>query len=131
MLKVSAGEFYVLGVTLFNLSHFAITLFNTYDLENGNPQFSTETLQDTLAASSYIILPSQRVLKTRLSNPNQFPFGHRFYSDIYFGKEKYRKLYQTSCSLFCKIAYLGDPIFRFEQTAVVFDRPTVFIFQKL
>jgi len=125
------SEVYDLGITPFNSSHFAITLFNTYDLDNGNPEYSINTLQETLAASSYIILPSQRVIKTRLTNPKRFPVGHRFYKDVYIEKEKYRKIYQTPCSLFCTIAYLGDPIFRYEQTAVVFDRPTVFIFQKL
>lgn len=125
------SEVYDLGITPFNSSHHAITLFNTYELDNQNPEYTPQTLNALLTQSKYIILPSQRILKTRLLNSQAFPLGNGFYQDLIDEKLGYKKIYQTPCSLFCQIVYLGDPLFQFEQTASVFDRPTIQIYQKL
>ncbi len=124
------SEVYDLGIIPFNNSYHAITLFNTYDLDTQSLEYSPENLRSALTHNDYIILSSQRVLKTRLLDVGNFPLGHRFYKDLLDGKLGFRKVYQTPCSVFCKIVYLGDPVFNFEQTSVVFDRPTIYIFKK-
>jgi hypothetical protein len=123
------SEVYDLGIMPFNNAFPKIDLFNFYDLDQSNP-FIKNGLQTRLNNSEYIILPSQRLLKIRLNNPNKFPDGYNFYNELITGKLGYEKVYETPCDLLCKITYLGDPVFRYEETANVFDRPTVFIFQK-
>lgn len=123
------SEVYDLGIVPFNSAFRNISLFNFYDLDQ-TPDKSLE-LKSVLSQSEYIILPSQRVLKTRLLNKNEFPIGNKFYKDLLGGKMEYKKVYETPCDIFCKITYLGDPVFSYEQTVNVFDRPTVLIFKKI
>jgi len=78
----------------------------------------------------YIILPSQRILQSRLENPTNFPKGYVFYTSLLNGQLGYHKIYETPCDIFCKITYLNDPVYWWEQTVTVFDRPTVFIFKE-
>lgn len=124
------SEVYDLGIIPFNPFFSKITLFNFYDLDNAGVT-KMEELNSLILKSEYIILPSNRIMKTRLTNAKQFPVGHRFYTSLFNGRLGYTKIYQTPCDIFCKITYLGDPIFSFEETANVFDRPTVFIFKKV
>lgn len=124
------SEVYDLGILPFNPLFPSITLFNFYDLDNNSPQSTPSTLSTLLDQTQYIILPSQRILKSRLLHPKDFPNGYAFYNSLFSGKLGYRLIYETPCDIFCKIIYLGNPVFRFEETANVFDRPTVFIFQK-
>lgn len=124
------SEIYDLGIVPFNTSFSDITLFNFYDLDNHSLDATPEALQQQLSQKEYIILPSQRIIKSRMINKEKFPKGHTLYSDLLSNKLRFKKIYETPCDLFCKITYLGDPIFRFEQTANVFDRPTIFIFKK-
>ena len=114
------SEAYDLGIVPFNSAFRNISLFNFYDLDQ---------IPD-ISQSEYIILPSQRILKTRLINKNKFPIGNKFYKELFNGDLGFKKIYETHCDIFCKITYLGDPVFRLEQTANIFDRPTVFIFKK-
>lgn len=123
------SEIYDMGIVPFNPHLSNIALFNFYDLDQ-TPDIKSLELENFLSQSQYIILPSQRILKTRLVNNDKFPNGYRFYNNLINGKLGYKKVYETSCDIFCKIIYLGDPVFSFEETANVFDRPTVFIFQK-
>lgn len=124
------SEIYDVGILPFNSFFSHITLFNFYDLDN--PHISNlADLLNTLDTTDYIILPSQRILKNRISNPDQFPIGNTFYSNLINEKNGFEKIYQTPCDIFCKITYMGDPIHNIEETAVVFDRPTVFIFKKI
>lgn len=83
-----------------------------------------------LTESSLIVLPSQRLVRSRLMNPQDFPVGNRFYSELFLRKLGFVKIYETPCDVFCKITYLSNPLFSYEETASVFDRPTVFIFMK-
>lgn len=122
-------ETYDLGILPFNNYFSNITLFNFYDLDNV-PEKENE-LRSMLASTGYIILPSQRILRSRITKPDKFPKGHAFYSALLSEKLGFKKIYETPCSLFCKIIYLNNPVFSFEQTATVFDRPTVFIFEKI
>lgn len=122
------SEVYDLGIVPFNQYLSNINLFNFYDLDQVSDTKSE--LTSALSKSSYIILPSQRILKTRLLNKNKFPTGNTFYEKLLAGKLGYLKIYETPCGIFCKITYFGDPIFSLEQTVNVFDRPSVFIFQK-
>ena len=64
-------------------------------------------------------------------NKNKFPIGNKFYKNLLNGDLGFKKIYETPCDIFCKIIYLGDPVFSFEQTTNVFDRPPVFIFKKI
>jgi len=124
------SEVYDMGIVPFNRYLLNISLFNFYDLDQ-IPQIKSLELKEFLKKGEYIILPSPRILKTRLTNKNKFPNGYKFYSELISGRLGYEKVYETSCDIFCKISYLGDPIFSFEQTANVFDRPTIFIFKKI
>lgn len=123
------SEVYDLGIIPFNNTYKNIDLFNFYDLDSGN-QLLPIQLQSKLQNAEYIILPSQRLLKIRLNNPKKFPNGYSFYKSLIAGKLGYEELYRTPCDIFCKITYLGDPVFRYEETANVFDRPTVYILKK-
>ncbi len=123
------SEVYDLGIVPFNNNFTQISLFNFYDLDN-NPNKEFE-LKSSIKKSDYIILPSQRIVDSRLSNKNYFPEGYNFYSDLFSGKLGFKKVYQTECDIFCKLTYLGNPISNVEQTSNVFDRPTVFIFEKI
>lgn len=126
------SEVYDLGIVPFNDPFGSITLFNFYDLDNelSSPELKQELAKD-LNQSEYIILPSQRIIKTRIINKEKFSAGNIFYSRLTSGDLAFKKVYETSCDIFCKITYLGSPIYSFEQTANVFDRPTVMIFKKI
>lgn len=122
------SEPYDMGLTPFNLSSH-INMFNFYELDNNSPEFTQQKLSEDLQNAEYFILPSQRLLISRLPNKNKFPKGNAFYSDL-ITSGQWEKIYQTPCDIFCRITYLGNPVFRFEETAMVFDRPTVMIFKK-
>jgi hypothetical protein len=120
------SEVYDLGILPFNTYFPSITLFNFYNLDSSkdtNPY-------PALSSYDFIILPSQRLVHTRLEKKDIFPNGHEFYSRLFSGRLGFDKIYETPCDVFCKILYLGDPVFNLEETANVFDRPTVFIFKK-
>ncbi|HVF69395.1 MAG TPA: glycosyltransferase family 39 protein [Xanthomonadales bacterium] len=123
-------EPYDLGIMPFNSYISSITPFNFYDLDLGNNEMEEE-LRTKLEQADYIILPSQRLLRSRLSNPKKFPKGHAFYTRLSNETLGFQKIYETPCDIFCKITYLGRPVFGFEETASVFDRPTVLIFKKI
>jgi len=125
------SEAYDLGITPFNDFFHTITLFNFYDLDNNSPTANTQTLHTALEQSDYIVLPSQRILKIRLLNKQKFPNGYQFYSNLLNGSLGFKKIYETPCDLFCQITYMGSPVYSFEETANVFDRPEVYIFKKV
>lgn len=125
------SEVYDLGIVPFNPFFPHLTLFNFYELDNNSPEFNTQTLRGRLTDTEYIILPSQRVYKTRLTKEKNFPSGHAFYSSLFSGSLGYVKIYETPCDVFCKITYINNPVYAFEETANVFDRPTVIIFKKI
>ena len=125
------SEVYDLGITPFNPKFSNIKLFNFYDLDNPSPETNNITLQLALNNSEGIILPSQRILKTRLLNKNKFPVGYNFYYKLFAGKLPFHLVYVTPCDIFCKIAYAGSPVLSYEETANVFDRPTLYIFKKI
>ncbi len=120
------SEVYDLGIMPFNEKFTHISLFNFYDLEH-NPDLAN-TLSHEVSNHDIIILPSQRIIKSRLDNPQNFPHGHMFYSSL-ISSTRFTQVYQTPCDFFCKILYLGDPVYGVEDTANVFDRPTVSIFK--
>jgi 4-amino-4-deoxy-L-arabinose transferase-like glycosyltransferase len=126
--SLTISETYDMGIVPFNLYFRNISLFNFYDLDSGSIDNSFQ-LQNLLSSNKNIILPSQRILKTRLLNQTKFPNGYNFYKNLLSGKLGYQKVYETPCNIFCKITYLNNPTFSFEETANVFDRPTVFIFK--
>lgn len=121
------SEVYDLGITPFNDHYRKIILFNFYDLDS-DPS-SVSVLNERINESEFLILPSQRILATRLKNADKFPNGSKFYNSLFTATDKFTLIYETPCDLFCEITYLGDPITRFEGTANVFDRPNVSIFK--
>ncbi len=104
--------------------------WNCYNREMDTENLQPDAVKSFVAESEYLILPSQRLLKVRLMNQKNFPNGHAFYRDLVTGNLGYSKIYETPCDIFCKIAYLGNPVYQSEETATVFDRPTVYIFKK-
>lgn len=123
------SEVYDLGIVPFNSSFQNITLFNFYELDNKNPEYSLTALNNMLEQTDYFILPSQRVFATRIKNAINFPNGYVFYEKV-TQQQGLQKIYQTPCDIFCTITYMGDSVFMLEQTANIFDRPTVTIFKK-
>jgi len=124
------SEVYDMGIVAFNPYFQNIKLFNFYDLDNNSPETNQTTLQQSLQTSNYIILPSQRILKIRLRNAKKFPQGNKFYKQLLSSGNGFSKIYETPCDIWCKIIYFGDPVNSYEETATVFDRPTVYIFKK-
>lgn len=122
------SEVYDLGIVPFNSTYPNILLFNFYDLDNV-ADMNTALVQE-LKNRDYIILPSQRVYKPRIVNSDKFPKGNTFYSNLFSNKTSYKKIYETPCDIYCKILYMGDPVFHVEDTVNVFDRPIVYIFKK-
>ncbi len=120
------SEVYDLGILPFN-NHFSnITLFNFYDLEH-DPNLLAD-LPSKLSTNDVIILPSQRIIKSRIENPQAFPLGNRLYESLNSSKQ-YNLIYKTDCDVMCTLLYLGDPVYGVEDTANVFDRPTLFIYR--
>lgn len=120
------SEVYDLGIVPFNANFPNIKLINTYDVERD--LLLLNEAQAAINNAEYIIIPSQRVSKTRLADPTRYPKGHAIYSS--FQSAPYQKIFETPCNMLCQIVYLGDQKYRFEQTAHVFDRPTVIIYKK-
>lgn len=119
-----------LGIVPFQEAFPHVDTFNFYELDNNSMDATEAQLQQKIASSQYIILPSQRILQSRLANPTKFPKGYVFYKSLFNGNLGYKKIYETPCDVFCTITYLGDPVYWWEQTASVFDRPTVIMFKK-
>jgi len=123
------SEVFDLGITPFNARFKNIELFNFYDLDLV-PTLSEE-LKKTIDTYPIIILPSQRIYKNRTLYPEKFSVSSVFYKELFSGRLGYRKIYETRCSVFCKILYGGNPVFSYEETANVFDRPQFYIFEKI
>ena len=119
-----------LGVLPFQEAFSHLNTFNFYDLDNNSLSATEMQLQQQIATAQYIILPSQRILQSRLENPAKFPKGYVFYKTLLNGGLRFKKIYETPCDVFCSIVYLGNPVYWWEQTASVFDHPTVMIFKK-
>lgn len=123
------SENYDLGVMPFQQQVTQIELFNFYNLDS--KQGTKKDLSQTLNQANYLLLPSQRIFRSRLLNAGVFPQGNKFYTNLLKEQKNFKIIYQTPCSVFCCITYLNDPVFRFEETTSVFDRPTVIILKKI
>lgn len=122
------SETYDIGITPFNSLVKDMHFIDFYSIDIDDNMF--EDLESSISKSDYIILPSQRVLNSRINNPSIFPRGFDFYSGLLKSKRDFVLVYKTPCNLLCQIAYFGDPVFDNEETITVFDRPTVYIFKK-
>lgn len=127
--KSAISESFDIGITPFNPVIKEINLIDFYSIESNDIEY--ENLQEKLQATEFVILPSQRVLKSRLLNPSTFPRGFAFYNLLLNNRNSFKLIYKTPCNVICKIAYVGDPIYSNEETVTVFDRPSVFIFKKI
>ncbi len=123
------SESFDLGITPFNTYFQNISLFNFYELDINKSERELVSLRIAVENTDYIVLPSQRIVKSRIEQPQKFPEGNAFYKALFTETNRYKKLYQTPCDFFCSLLYLGDPIYKPEETTAVFDRPTVFIFK--
>lgn len=122
------SEVYDLGIVPFNQYFPSIELFNFYEIDNNTAREAE--LQTSIDNAGFIILPSQRLIESRHHMPKNFPKSSEFYNKLTNGGLGFKKIYQTPCDLFCQLLYMGDPLNHYEQTANVFDRPTVQIYQK-
>lgn len=129
--KMLLSEVYDLGIIPFNETYPNISLFNFYDLDSDSEEYNLATLSQALESSDYIILPSQRIFKVRLTKSKYFSNSSKFYKDLFREELGFKKVYETPCSFFCNVAYQGNPIYAYEQTSNVFDRPVVIIFEKV
>ncbi len=121
-------EIYDMGIVPFNSSFPNIVLFDFYALDDEWVGKEKEKeLKDLIDNSGYLILPSQRIIKGRTQNMDDFPKGNEFYDTL--NSDKFSLIYKTECDIFCKILYLGEPIYLLEETSSVFDRPTVQIYK--
>jgi hypothetical protein len=123
------AEHYDMGITAFNPTFKNISLFDFYSLDQDLK--SIEELKSNISENNYIFLASQRVIKTRITHKDRYPMGYAFYSKLITDQNSFKKMYETPCNIFCKIIYLGDPIFNLEETTNIFERPTVMIFKKI
>jgi hypothetical protein len=121
------SEVYDPGIIPFNSYFPNITLFDFYTLEQDT--IKQAELHNQLQNTQYIILPSQRIESSRVTDKKEFPVSSQFYNSLYKSGH-YRLIYQTPCDFWCTILYLGNPIFEYEETASVFDRPTISIYQQ-
>jgi hypothetical protein len=119
------SEVYDMGIVPFDTAFSTISLFNFYDLEN-DPDIRSN-LPTALSHNDLLILPSQRIIKSRIMNEDIFPYGHNFYQSV-LTSSRYSQIYQTPCDIWCMLVYLGDPVYGVEDTANVFDRPTIHIY---
>lgn len=121
------SEVYDLGIITFNNNFPNITLFDFYALDDGfQKKTKKDELEELIFKSDYLILPSQRLIRNRIINKEYFSEGYKFYKDL---DSKFNLIYKTPCDIFCKILYLGDPIYATEETADIFDRPTIYIYE--
>lgn len=121
------SEIYDLGVIAFNRSFPNIVLFDFYSLDNTVSRMQTEELKNLVSVSDYLILPSQRIKRNRTIYPKHFPEGNKFYKSLQ--SSNFELIYETPCDTFCKILYMGNPIYSVEETANVFDRPIITIYR--
>ena len=117
-----------LGITPFNPHFSAIKIFDFYQLDDIKEK--EKELEKELKLSRYIILPSQRIVQSRLMTPQLFPKSSQFYKRLFENKGSFTKIYETPCDVLCTILYSGSPVYSYEQTVNIFDRPTVYIFKK-
>lgn len=122
------AEPYDLGILPFNPLFKEITLLPAYDIDQNIQTY--ETFKHDIQNGEVFISPSQRLSHSRLINKKNFPYGSEFYTNLLEEKTQFKLVYKTPCDVFCKITYMGNPLFNVEETAVVFDRPTVMVFQK-
>lgn len=122
------SEVYDLGIVSFNKTFSNITLFDFYALDDKwNKDIKIEELSSLIENSEYLVVPSQRIIRNRIINKDKFPEGYKFYKSLETGK--FELVYKTPCDIFCRILYFNNPIYSTEETANVFDRPTIFIYK--
>ena len=124
------SESYDLGIITFNPHFSNIALCDIYHLEKNDYPCNGFSLPETLSETDYIILPSERIMKMALLKKSRFPKRYSLYAS-FFDSSQYKLIYKTPCDIFCKIIYINDSMLSFEQTANVFDRPTVYILKKI
>jgi hypothetical protein len=120
-----------------------MTSFNTYDLDNEYVGEQKEReLYELLGEIDYIVLPSSRVYGSRMRNPESFPRGHQYFSDLFAGNlgfelvgEFERATWQDK--LLSAVGFqldrelaLTSPLAP-DETYYTFDRPTVLVFKKM
>lgn len=122
------AEPFDLGISPFHQASNNITFINFYELDHD--QIIQSQLKETLSKDTYVVLTSQRILRSRTLSPETFPLSSAFYMNL--AEEKgFKKMYQTECDTYCKMLYMGNPMLNLEETSSVFDRPIVTIYKRL
>lgn len=124
--SVIMTESYDLGTQPFSANFGKVQEYNFYDLDQD--PLTLSVIEEASKTAEYLLLPSQRVIKNRLTNAQTFPKGNMFYKKL-LTSTQFEKIYETPCDIFCRITYLNNPVFHYEETASVFDRPTIQLFQ--
>ncbi len=122
------AEPFDLGIGPFNSLGLNIEFVNFYEIDH-DPNVQ-EQLKEAIKLNDYIILTSQRLVRSRSLSPGMFPISSEFYRNLQLQKG-YKLVYQTPCDIYCKFVYLGNPILNTEETVSVFDRPIVTIYKKV
>jgi len=116
------------GIDAIRPSFSNLIVFNFYDLDGSNPQIKGDELNRAMENCDYFLILSRRVYKNRFNNPEKFPYGAKFYKDLFGGKLGFNKIYESEnpFSLFgIKINDDGA-----EETFQVFDHPKLILFKK-
>lgn len=121
-------EPYDLGILPFNPLFRNIIQVPFYDIDANTQALSA--FKKDIQNGQVLILPSQRLIHSRILHKSIFPEGNILYTDLLTNKTIYKLVYKTPCDIFCTITYMGNPLYNVEETVTVFDRPTVMIFQK-
>lgn len=145
------SEIWDLGITPFNTKFPTsnIKLFDFYELD-GDPRVAHELarmenesrredklneLAERLEESEYIIIPSQRIYKTRLRLPEHFPLGARYYQTLFDGTLGFEKIAEFDSFPTFSLPFTDYRLpmtdDNAEETFKVFDHPKVMIFRKV
>ncbi len=122
-------EPYDLGALVFMQTFSDQKIINMYEIDQNI--FEEKNLTTSLNLREIFLSPSQRLFRSRLKNSSDFPVGNTIYKKLFDGSLGFRVIYQTPCTLLCRILYNGDPFYNVEETATVFDHPFVTIFKKI
>ncbi len=123
------SEVYDMGIVPFNdVFHYSqIRLYNFYELDDAfNETQKMAELNDLIAHSDVIILPSRRIADTRIRLSHRYPNGNWFYKNLFEGKLGF-KLVKTFYHPYDKIL----PVIIPDESFTVFDHPDIYIFKKI
>lgn len=110
----------------FNYQHIELKVFD-YDTPEKIQEFNK-----SLNNSDYYILSSNRAWASIPTVPEKYPFMTQFYSDLFNGKTKFKKVAEFTS--YPSLKYLGIPLEIIDESSeeafTVYDHPKVLIYKK-